>query len=296
MSAQNLINSLPAGFLGKLDGLEVGGQLQWNLSASLDSSDMSTFNYKSEPKAWDFQVTDLGRHVDFSVVNKPFTHRVQEGGTVVNEWETGPGSRAFVRYSQVSPWMEKVLTTTEDGNFWRHRGLAFFAIRGAFIDNLNRGRFYRGGSTITMQLVKNLFLIREKTISRKIQEMFLAWQIEHFLTKRRIMELYLNIVELGPGIYGIRRAAKHYFGKKASELDLVECLFLASILPNPRRQYRHFQRGRVSDGWRKGMAKMARIMLKREKISEAEYKAAVPFSPRFRTRKKKRKRALEGNE
>jgi hypothetical protein len=296
LPAQRVIESLPAGFLGKLEGLELRGDLEWVLSGFLDTADMNSLSYTSVPKATNFAVIDLGRHVDFSVVNRPFTHRVQEGGTRVREWVTGPGSRRWVPYRRISTLMEKVLTTTEDGSFWRHKGIAFFAIRDALVDDLNRGRFHRGGSTLTMQLVKNLFLIREKTISRKLQEMFLAWRIEQYLTKTRILELYLNIVELGPGIYGVGRAARHYFGKKASELNLAECLFLGSILPNPRRQYRHFQRGKLSDGFRKGLAKMARTMLKRDKITEAEFRAASPFSLRFRDWKKRPKKEKEENE
>ena len=112
--------------------------------------------------------------------------------------------------------------------------------------------------------------------------MFLAWQIEDVLRKDEILALYLNIVELGPGVYGIGEAARHYFGKDPADLDLVECAFLASILPNPRRYYRMFRRGRVTEAWRKGIERIIAVMVKRGKVTPAQMRAAAPFAPVFR--------------
>lgn len=285
VAAQAVADALPDAFLGQLRGLKLSGALAWSNSGSLDTRDMRSLDYDSRLQTRRVRVEDLGDRVDFDTLAKPFVHRVQEPDGSVIEFTTGPGSSRFVSLSRISPFLAKVLTTTEDGTFFRHRGLAFFAIKDAIIDNLEKGRFYRGASTLTQQLVKNVFLIREKTLSRKAQELLLAWQIEKVLSKNRILELYLNVVELGPDIYGLRRAARHYFGKSAAELDLAQCLWLGSILPSPRRYYRHYRRGKVSEGWRKGLERIAHVMLKRKKITRAQLEAAAPFSPEFRTSK-----------
>ena len=286
ISAQAVVDALPDALLGQLDELKLGGELSFKNSGRLDTRDMASLEYKSKTRDFGFSVKTLGKKVDFETITRRFVHRVQEPDGSVHEFTTGPGARGFTRFKDVSPMMAKVLTTTEDGTFWRHGGLAFFAVKDALIDNLEQGRFYRGASTLTQQLVKNVFLIREKTIARKLQEMFIAWRMEHFLSKERILELYLNIVELGPGIYGIRKAARHYFGKSPDELDVVECAFLASLLPNPRKYYYQYRRGEVTEAWRKGLERTVRVMRKRDKLTDAEVEAAAPFSPEFRRRRK----------
>ena len=282
VSAQRIVDALPAAFVGRLDGMRLGGDVAWKFEGELDTRDMESLKYHSDPRNWDFTVRTLGSQIELASVTRKFTQRAPEPDGTTVEFQTGPGARRWVRYSRVSPWMAKVLTTTEDGTFWRHGGIAFFALHDAMVANLQRGRFYRGGSTLTMQLVKNVFLNREKTIARKAQELFLAWRLERFLTKQQIMELYLNIVELGPGIYGIGRAARYYFDKTAAELNLVECAFLASILPNPRKYHYHFRRGKVSENWRKGLERTLQVMVKRDRITPADFRAAAPYAPEFR--------------
>ncbi|MFT5429832.1 MAG: hypothetical protein ACI9OJ_000504 [Myxococcota bacterium] len=279
---QAVVDAIPTAILGTLRDLKLKGDFSWKNTGRLDTRDMRTFDYKSTAKTHGFGVVDLGKRLDFSVLRKPFVHRVQEGGGKIVEFTTGPKSKRWVSYGRVSPWMAKVLTTTEDGTFWRHKGLAFFAFKEAMVANLERGRFYRGGSTITQQLVKNIFLIREKTIARKLQEMFIAWRMEHFFSKKQLLALYLNIVELGPNLYGIGKASWHYFGKRPSELDVVECAFIASLLPSPRRYYYQYKRGRVTEGWRKGLKKTLEVMHKRGKLTEDELHMAAPYSPDFR--------------
>ena len=112
--------------------------------------------------------------------------------------------------------------------------------------NLQRGSFVRGASTLTQQLVKNLYLGSNKTISRKLQEIFIAWQIAQQLSKEEVMALYLNTIEFGPGIYGIGDAAWHWFGKRPIDLTLTEAIMLASIIPGPRRYYSFFLQGAVT--------------------------------------------------
>lgn len=280
VSARKVIAALPVAFLGPLEGMRLAGDVSWDLKGSIDTRDMRSLEYKSVPLGFNIRVESLGQ-LDFAKVLKPFTQRSPGGGGKIYEFKTGPGSRGWTPLSRVTDWMPQVLTTTEDGTFWRHGGIAFFAMKDALIDNLERGRFYRGASTLTQQLVKNVFLVRGKTLSRKAQELFLAWQIEKFMSKERILELYLNIVELGPGVYGIKKAAHYYFKKSPAELTLTESAFLASILPSPRKYHYMYRRGAVSENWRKGLERIVAVMHKRGKVSAQELRDEAPYRPEF---------------
>jgi monofunctional biosynthetic peptidoglycan transglycosylase len=137
--------------------------------------------------------------------------------------------------SGISPYVVKAVIIAEDDKFWRHEGFDFTAIQKALEKDLKQGRFKAGGSTISQQLVKNLYLTPAKNPIRKIKEAILTWRLESSLSKRRIIELYLNVAEWGDGIFGIEAAARHYFGKGAGALTAREAAALAVILPSPLR-------------------------------------------------------------
>src|SRR3989304_5482455 len=141
--------------------------------------------------------------------------------------------QVWVPVSKISPYLLKAVLIAEDDKFWSHEGFDYEAIQKAVEKNIKAGRFKAGGSTISQQLAKNLYLTPEKSIIRKVREAIITWRLERALSKRRILELYLNVVELGDGIFGAEAAARHYFGKSALELDPFEAARLASVLPNP---------------------------------------------------------------
>ena len=141
----------------------------------------------------------------------------------------------WVPLSQVSPLLMKAVLIGEDDKFYQHEGFDYEAIEQAFEKNLKAGRFAAGASTISQQLTKNLFLSPEKSLTRKAKEAILTWRLEHALSKRRILELYVNVAEWGDGIFGVEAASRHYFHKPASELSSMEAARLAAVLPNPIR-------------------------------------------------------------
>lgn len=143
--------------------------------------------------------------------------------------------QAWVPYSRISPYMVKAVIIAEDDKFWSHEGFDFEAISKALEKDLKARKFRAGGSTISQQLAKNLFLKPTKSPVRKVREAIITWRLERTLTKRRILELYLNVAEWGEGIFGIEAASRHHFGKPASELTSMEAARLAAVLPNPRR-------------------------------------------------------------
>ncbi|UCG77669.1 MAG: monofunctional biosynthetic peptidoglycan transglycosylase [Nitrospirota bacterium] len=155
------------------------------------------------------------------------------------EWELN-GKRqkieqTWVPYSRISPYLIKAVLIAEDDKFWNHEGFDYDSIERAMIKNIKTRGFAAGGSTISQQLAKNLYLTPSKNPMRKLREAFLTIRIESTLPKRRILEIYLNVAEWGEGIFGIGAASRHYFGKRAAELDPYESARLAAVLPNPRR-------------------------------------------------------------
>jgi len=144
-------------------------------------------------------------------------------------------TQRWVPIGQVSPALLKAVLIGEDDKFYQHEGFDYEALEQAFEKNMKAGRFKAGASTISQQLTKNLFLSPEKSLTRKLKEAILTWRLERALTKRRILELYVNVAEWGDGIFGIEAASRHYFKKPASELSGMEAARLASVLPNPIR-------------------------------------------------------------
>lgn len=185
---------------------------------------------------------------------------------------SGPGSPDWVPLDSVSDTMVKALTTTEDPGFFGHRGVIPQAIENSIKDNLKLGKFFRGGSTITMQLAKNLWLTRKRTLGRKIQEAVLTAVLESTLPKEKILELYLNIVEFGPDIYGIGPGSEKLLGTHPINISLSQALYLVLRLPAPSRAGTYEQmKGKIG--------KMLDLMASNGKLSaeEAGYEKAFLF-------------------
>lgn len=204
-----------------------------------------------------------------------------ENGLRINPNRYGP--YVYVPLHHISPYMVRAIMTTEDNSFFSHSGFNYLAIRQSVEQNLDAGRYVRGASTISMQLARNLFLGRDQVLARKLQEVVLVWLMENVadIPKPRMMELYLNIIEYGPGIYGIHEAAVHYFGKRPDELTVEECAWLTSIVPSPKRRHSHYDRGEISPHWFNVMSRYIRAMEARDRITESELEEATDEPPTF---------------
>jgi monofunctional biosynthetic peptidoglycan transglycosylase len=141
----------------------------------------------------------------------------------------------WVPLAQMSPHLRRAVVAAEDASFFTHEGFDWEGIKDAAIANITTGELKRGGSTITQQLAKNLYLSSERSMFRKAREAMITRLLEHHLSKDRILELYLNIVEWGVGVYGAEAAARHHFQKSSHDLTREEAAWLAAILPSPRR-------------------------------------------------------------
>jgi monofunctional biosynthetic peptidoglycan transglycosylase len=144
-------------------------------------------------------------------------------------------TQIWVPLSNISPYLVKAVLIAEDDKFWIHEGFDYEAIQKAIEKDIKAGKFKFGGSTISQQLARNLYLSPVKNPLRKMREAIITWRMERVLSKRRILELYLNLVEWGEGIFGVEAASRHYFGKPSSELTPQEAARLAAVLPNPRK-------------------------------------------------------------
>lgn len=200
----------------------------------------------------------------------------------VKDWErkdhpfvVGPRNPRWTPLEAIPSALKKAVVASEDANFYSHEGVDYEAIREAIRTDLRKWKFVHGGSTITQQVAKNLFLTREKTLIRKIKELVLARRLDDALSKPRILELYLNVVELGPMVYGIGHATHFYFGKNPSALTVRECAFLASMLPGPKVYNPYRKMDRVM----KRSDRILRRMVAARMISREEFDAALSEVP-----------------
>ncbi len=183
----------------------------------------------------------------------------------MKQW-TAQGKIRSVRFiwrklSRITPYLQQAVVIAEDDKFWQHDGFDWEAMREAMEKNWKKKTLRYGGSTISQQLVKNLFLSPARSPIRKLREAVLTWRLEKILSKKRILELYLNVVEWGDGIFGAEAAAGHYFGKTAAALSPSEAARLAAILPMPRRYSRaSFLRSRYLD---RRVAEIMHVLIKR---------------------------------
>lgn len=150
--------------------------------------------------------------------------------------------RRWVPYGRISVHLKRAVVAAEDAKFLDHEGFDWQAIQKAIERNERRGKVVAGASTISQQLAKNLFLSGDRSYLRKAQEAAITWMLERTLSKRRILELYLNVAEWGEGVFGAEAAARHHFGVSAGALDAAQAAWLASVLPSPRR----YERGRTT--------------------------------------------------
>jgi len=235
-NAQDVFDSFPNGMFESLQGMKVAGKLNYAASFYLNENLPDSLQFDSRmDKDPDFKIIAYGK-TNLGKLNKPFVYTPYERGKPMRPHMIGPSNPDYTPLEDISPYLRNAVMTAEDPTFYKNHGFVEEAIRASIITNIKRHKFSRGGSTISMQLVKNSFLTRKKTLSRKIEEILIVWLIENnnIMTKDRMLEVYFNIIEWGPGIYGIAEAARYYFGKTPAELELGESIFLASIVPRPK--------------------------------------------------------------
>ncbi|MFM6975501.1 MAG: transglycosylase domain-containing protein [Sphingobacteriaceae bacterium] len=241
-NAQDIFNSFPKGLFESLEGIQVAGQLQYDLNFYLDELQPDSVKFSSRLNPQGFKIIKYGK-TNLSKINADFIYTPYEYGKPMRNILIGPSNPNFTPINEISPYLKNALLTAEDPSFFSHHGFVEEAIRKSIATNFKKKAFKRGASTISMQLVKNVYLNRQKNLARKIEEILMVWLIENnrLSAKSRMFEVYLNLIEWGRNVYGIGEASRYYFDKHPSELNLGESIFLASIVPRPKSSLYFFE-------------------------------------------------------
>jgi hypothetical protein len=233
--AQTFLDALPQGMFESLEGLQVTGQVKYDMNFYLDTKQPDSVQFNSTLTPKDLKILKWGT-TNLQRINEPFVYTPYEYGKPMRNINIGPSNPNFTPLNQISNNFKNAVLTAEDPSFFKHKGFVEESIRKSIAVNFKENRFVRGGSTISMQLVKNVFLSRQKTLARKVEEILIVWLIENnrLVSKNRMLEVYFNIIEMGQNIYGIGEASRHYFGKSPADLSVGEGIFLANIVPRPK--------------------------------------------------------------
>lgn len=280
-----MARSIPRALMPRLAGLQLAGAIAWQASLQVDIDRPYDLELNVEGDVDSCRVVTLGDEIDLEDLRGPFIHHPIEPKKGVREdIEVGRGSSSWVPGNQLPRFVKAAAIVTEDRSFYAHAGLRWDLVVRALKLNIEKGRFVYGGSTITQQLVKNLYLTREKTLSRKLEELFIVWEMERRFTKEEILELYVNVIEYGPDLYGVRRAAHFYFGKPPGALSPSEASFIMGLKPYPGAGHRQWVSQRLNRWWVSRVEHVLGMIHRREgAISQAEVLAGGARTIKFRS-------------
>jgi hypothetical protein len=203
-----------------------------------------------------------------------FVHEARQG-SAAKVIEVSTSSPDFIPLADVPPLFRRALLLAEDTGFYSHPGIDLREVPAALLTDWARGGAARGASTITQQLAKNLFLSHEKQLGRKLQELPITLLLESGLSKDRILEIYLNVIEWGPGLFGLRPAARTYFGREPQELTPAQMAFLVSIIPGPLKYQSSFAHGTPGPGLRQLVDALLAKLRSVDALTEDEYQQAL---------------------
>lgn len=281
VQSQKFFNALPSGMFGTLNGTKANGKMDFYLDFFLDMKKPYNSSFDAGIHQKDFKLVSFGK-VPLNFFNHSFEYTPIEKGQPMRSRIIGPENTYFVNYQEIPSFLKNAILTCEDPSFFGHKGFVMDAFKNAIAKNYLSKKFKVGGSTISMQLVKNLFLSRKKTLSRKIEEAMIVWMIENqrISSKQRMFEVYVNIIEWGPNVYGLGEAADFYFGKSPNQLSLSECVYLASLIPRPKHYRSFFDNfGELMPNAIQHSEVIAKKMVSRGLLSETD---TLGFDPRVR--------------
>ncbi len=270
---QNLFNSLPEGLFTTLRGIKTTGEISYSLGVEFSLLEPDSLRLESLLQSRKLSIINLGS-TDFTSLNDTFTHKVFNDTGYVRSIFLGPQNPDYIPLEKISRYIKDAVVTSEDGGFYHHRGFDIEGIRYAMAQNIKERKFARGGSTISMQLVKNLYLNQNKNLFRKIEEYLIVWLIESnkLVSKDRMLEIYLNIIEWGPNVYGVSEACKFYFDKSPDKVTLEEAIYLASVIPRPTKFKYCFEKdGNLKSFMNGFFSFVSSKMLSREMITQDEF-------------------------
>lgn len=271
--AEPLFASLPDHLFQIIPNMKIEGAMDYHCLLDCDFGCLDSLKF-------DFGMVNRGRSIriveglgEITRFNEQFEYTFYDHGEPVRNLWIGPNNPFFCPSYQIPDLLKQAILASEDGAFFVHNGFCKSAMQQALIDDIKAGKMRRGGSTITMQLVKNLFLNRKKVLTRKFEEILLVWMIEdqHLISKERMFEIYVNIIEWAPGVIGIGEASEFYFHKRPHELTMPECIYLATLIRAPKHYASTLNAdGSITDIKRSELEFVADRMVTREFMTEAQ--------------------------
>ena len=251
LTEERIKRSLPPAVLGPLLDVGVRGSWDHRVALDLDLARPDSVRFEADVVPHHLVLDPARTSLRLLGLDEPFVAVVllPRGARAVRELSAN--NPHFRTLDRISPDLVHAVVTNEDGGFFGHRGFNTGAMKQAIAENLKSGAYRRGAGTITMQLARNLYTGHARTLSRKGQEIVLAWVLEHLtgVSKERLLEIYLNIIEWGPGIHGADEAARFYFDRDAHDLTLDQSLFLATVIPSPSRWRWRFDSNGIARGY-----------------------------------------------
>ncbi|MDR3140149.1 MAG: transglycosylase domain-containing protein [Tannerellaceae bacterium] len=275
--AEALFSSIPKGMFHSIEGLKAEGMMTYHFFLDVDMADVENLRFESTLQSGNFRILRYG-NTDLRKMNDPFSLVIYEEGRPARTIRLGYENPDFRSYGSISRYLPYAIMHAEDAGFMRHAGFIPEAFERSLAQNITERRFARGGSTLSMQLVKNVFLNRDKTISRKLEEIMIVWLIEtcRLTSKQRMFEVYMNIIEWGDNIYGVTEASRYYFAKEPSELNLGECVFLSCIISAPKQAHHHFNGTQIKPSFHAFYRDAVKRMLQRGWITPGEAASGNP--------------------
>jgi hypothetical protein len=270
-SAEVLFSSIPKGMLQHIEGLQAEGSMTYHFLLDVDMANVENLRFESTLKSRNFRILRYG-NTDLRKMNEPFNLVIYEGGRPVRTFKLGDENPDFRPYGAISRYLPYAIMHAEDAGFMQHVGFIPEAFERSLVQNITERRFARGGSTLSMQLVKNVFLNHDKTVSRKLEEIMIVWLIEtcRLTSKQRMFEVYMNVIEWGNNVYGVTEASRYYFAKEPSALNLGECVFLSYIISAPKQAHYHFNGTQVKPAFHAFYRDAVKRMLQRGWITPGE--------------------------
>jgi hypothetical protein len=264
LDERRLTASLPPPVLGPLAEVGTRGRWDYRLDFDLDLARPDSVSFHADVIPHGLALDPDRTRLGLLSLDQPFVAEIHLPHDRIVTRDLSSANPHFRTYDQIDSLLTHAVVTNEDGGFFRHRGFNTEAVKGAIADDIRAGAFRRGAGTITMQLARNLWLGHARTVSRKWQEVALAWILEHLtgVSKRRLLEIYLNIIEWGPDVHGADEAARYYFDHDAGHLSVSEALFLTTVVPSPTHwKWRFDANGELRDFERAQMHFIGRAMI-----------------------------------
>jgi hypothetical protein len=241
-TVEEFYKSIPADLFPEIKNIKAEGSLSYRAKMAVDLKQPDSLLLESNLIAKDFKIEQLDN--ELFKMNADFVYTAYEKGNPMRTIIVGPENPNFRTLEEIPMLLQRSILLAEDDAFFYHKGFLIESVRYAIAQNIKQHRLFRGGSTISQQLIKNVYLSRDKTLSRKVEEIILVWLIEsnRLVSKSHMFEVYLNIIEWGPNVYGVNEAARFYFKKDIRQLNATECIFLASVIPSPKKFYYRFDK------------------------------------------------------